>query len=68
MEIKIYPKRMFNLSNCPVKKRLIQKVFGIHIGDYFFWDDERQVEFIKKEYGEGNKMEGTYKRYKSVDV
>lgn len=43
-------------------------VVGIHLGDYIFWDLERQVEFIKNEYGwlEDN-VEGTYKKYKSVE-
>lgn len=46
-------------------------VVGIHLGDYIFWDTEKQVEFIKKEYdwhewGEGE-MDGTYKKYKSVE-
>lgn len=42
------------------------KIFGIHLGDYIFWDDERQMEFIKKEYGwKEDNVEGTYKRYKS---
>jgi len=41
---------------------------GIHLGDYIFWDGERQVEFIKKEYGwREDKVEGTYKGYKSVE-
>lgn len=41
---------------------------GIHLGDFIFWDDEKQVEFIKKEYGwKETKMEGTYKNYKSVE-
>ena len=43
-------------------------VFGIHLGDYIYWDDERQTEFIKKEYGwKENEMEGAYKKYKSVE-
>ncbi len=43
-------------------------VVGIHLGDYIFWDDERQVEFIKKVYGwKEDYVEGTYKRYKSVE-
>lgn len=43
-------------------------VRGIHLGDYIFWDDERQVEFIKKEYGwKETDVEGTYKKYKSVE-
>src|SRR3990167_8398098 len=41
---------------------------GIHLGDYLFWDGERQVEFIKREYGwKEDKVDGTYKGYKSVE-
>ncbi len=41
---------------------------GIHLGDYIFWDDERQMEFIRDKYGwREDKIEGTYKRYKSVE-
>jgi len=41
---------------------------GIFIGDYIFWDGERQVEFIKDVYGwEEDDVEGTYKGYKSVE-
>lgn len=44
------------------------KIAGLHLGDYFFWDEERQVEFIKKEFGwEEDEVEGTYKKYKSVE-
>jgi N-acetyl sugar amidotransferase len=47
---------------------LASGVKGIHLGDYLFWDDEKQVDFIKKEYGwEEDEVEGTYKRYKSVE-
>jgi hypothetical protein len=43
-------------------------VWGIHIGDYVFWDDERQMEFLRDTYGwKETEMEGTYKRYKSVE-
>jgi N-acetyl sugar amidotransferase len=43
-------------------------IFGIHLGDYMFWDGERQTEFIKKEYDwKEDDVEGTYKRYKSVE-
>ncbi len=43
-------------------------VVGIHLGDYVFWDDERQMEFVKKEYAwREDKIEGTYKGYKSVE-
>jgi len=44
------------------------QVKGIHLGDYLFWDDERQMEFVRDEYGwREDKVEGTYKRYKSVE-
>ena len=44
------------------------EVVGIHLGDYINWDVERQVEFIKSEYGWlEDDVEGTYKRYKSVE-
>jgi len=44
------------------------EVFGIHLGNYIFWDEQRQVEFIKKYYGwKESDVEGTYKKYKSVE-
>ena len=43
-------------------------VVVIHLGDYIFWDDERQMEFVRDVYGwREDKVEGTYKRYKSVE-
>ncbi len=43
-------------------------VDGFHLGDYMFWDEERHTEFIKKNFGwEEDAVEGTYKRYKSVE-
>jgi N-acetyl sugar amidotransferase len=43
-------------------------VWGIHLGDYLFWDDERQAEIVRDLYGwRETQMEGTYKRYKSVE-
>ena len=43
-------------------------VWGIHLGDYIFWDEERQTEFLEREYGwKQTEMENTYKRYKSVE-
>jgi len=43
-------------------------VVGVHLGDYIFWDEQRQTEFLIKEYGwREDKVEGTYKRYKSVE-
>ena len=41
---------------------------GIHLGDYIFWDEERQTEYVMSEYGwKEHKVEGTYKNYKSVE-
>lgn len=43
-------------------------VVGIHLGDYVFWDDERQMEFVRDKFGwREDKVEGTYKGYKSVE-
>jgi hypothetical protein len=43
-------------------------IVGLHLGDYMFWDEERQEEFVKKEFGwEEDRVEGSYKRYKSVE-
>lgn len=43
-------------------------VSGIHLGDYIFWDEERQTEFVKRVYGwKEDYVEGTYKTYKSVE-
>lgn len=43
-------------------------VWGIHIGDYLFWDDERQTEWIREVYGwRETEIEGTYKGYKSAE-
>lgn len=43
-------------------------VTGIHLGDFIFWDDERQMEFVRDYFGwEESEVEGTYKRYKSVE-
>jgi len=41
---------------------------GIHLGDFLFWDDERQMEFVRDTYGwHETEMEGTYKCYKSAE-
>jgi N-acetyl sugar amidotransferase len=43
-------------------------VHGIHLGDYIFWDDERQMEFVRDVYGwRETEMEGAYKGYKSAE-
>lgn len=41
-------------------------IVGIFLGDYIFWDDEKQTEFVRDVYGwKEHDVEGTYKRYKS---
>ncbi len=43
-------------------------VWGIHLGDYMFWDEERQTEWIREVYGwRETEMEGAYKGYKSAE-
>ncbi|MGZ8337285.1 MAG: N-acetyl sugar amidotransferase [Allosphingosinicella sp.] len=43
-------------------------VVGLHLGDYIFWDDERQMEFVRDVYDwREDTVEGTYKGYKSVE-
>ena len=43
-------------------------VLALFLGDFLFWDQERQTEFLVREYGwEEDTVEGTYKRYKSVE-
>ena len=43
-------------------------VFGIHLGDYIFWDDERQTEFVRDHYNwKETQIEGSYKGYKSAE-
>lgn len=45
-----------------------QQVRGIHLGDYMFWDDERQMEFVRNHFGwREHTIEGAYKGYKSVE-
>lgn len=43
-------------------------VVGIHLGDFVFWDAERQMEFVRDTYAwREDDVEGTYKGYKSVE-
>ncbi|MDD5072682.1 MAG: N-acetyl sugar amidotransferase [Candidatus Omnitrophica bacterium] len=43
-------------------------IVGIYLGDYMFWDDERQTEFVRDNFGwREDKIEGTYKGYKSAE-
>jgi N-acetyl sugar amidotransferase len=62
-------RRMFQMFEPPTMEECIeQEVHGIHIGDFIFWDEEKQLEFIKEEYGWiEDTVEGAYKGYKSVE-
>lgn len=43
-------------------------IWGLHLGDYIFWDEERQTEFIKTHYGwRETEMESAYKGFKSAE-
>lgn len=43
-------------------------VVRINLGDYVFWDDERQMEFMRDRFGWlETQVEGTYKGYKSAE-
>jgi N-acetyl sugar amidotransferase len=43
-------------------------VWGLHLGDYIFWDEERQTEWIRDHYGwRETELEGAYKGYKSAE-
>lgn len=56
----------FKLPSCEELEEV--GVTGIHLGDYIFWDDERQMEFVRDVYGwKEDEVEGTYKGYKSVE-
>ena len=55
----------FPPSDNQLKKAGVQ---GIYLGDYIFWDGERQTEFLIKEYGwKEGKIEGSFKHYKSIE-
>ena len=59
----VFPYHLPNLEDC-----VSVGVRGIHLGNYIFWDDERQTEFVKKYYGwRETEIEQTYKRYKSAE-
>ena len=59
----LYPFELPSVEDC---ERV--GVFGIHLGDYLFWDDERQEEFVRDTYGwRETQVEGTFKRYKSAE-
>lgn len=53
----------------PSREELAEKgISAIYLGDFVFWDHERQTEFLIDEYGwKEDKVEGSFKRYKSVE-
>lgn len=55
--------------NVPSVKEIEETgVFGIHLGDYIFWDDERQTEFVRDHFNwKETELEGAYKGYKSAE-
>lgn len=76
--IKVGPDRMayeyltdkdLYLYNLPTAEELERVgVTGIFLGNYIFWDEEKQTEFLVSEYDwREDHVEGTYKRYKSVE-
>ena len=59
----LYPFEVPSAAECEEKQ-----VFGIHLGDFIFWDEERQTEFVRDEYGwKETEMEGAFKGYKSAE-
>jgi N-acetyl sugar amidotransferase len=44
------------------------KIRYLHLGDFIFWDEEKQVEFVAKEYEwMGSQVENAFKGYKSTE-
>ena len=62
-------KRRYKLFEPPSQEECEKAgVWGIHLGDFLFWDEERQTEFIKEKYNwKEDLIEGTYKGYKSAE-
>jgi len=62
-------RKELNLFFPPTKEELDEAgIYGIFLGDYVFWDHERQTEFLVDEYGwKEDVVEGSYKWYKSVE-
>ncbi|MEI8283100.1 MAG: N-acetyl sugar amidotransferase, partial [Armatimonadota bacterium] len=62
-------KKNLNLFFPPSQQELLDAgIQGLFLGDFIFWDHERQTEFLVKEYGwKEDKVEGSYKHYKSVE-
>ena len=54
--------------NYPSKKEMVESnIIYLHLGDYIFWDEQKQTEFIINQFAWriNNRVENTYKGYKS---
>ena len=53
----------------PNKEEIKQsKTMVIHLGQYIFWDEHKNIDFVSKKFGwRSGKVENTYKTYKSVE-
>jgi N-acetyl sugar amidotransferase len=54
--------------NYPPRKEMVESNINyLHLGDYIFWDEQKQTEFIIKELNwmVNDRVENTYKGYKS---
>jgi N-acetyl sugar amidotransferase len=54
--------------NYPSKQEMIESnIVYLHLGDYIFWDEQKQTEFIINQFSWkiNNRVENTYKGYKS---
>ena len=62
-------RKALNLFFPPTPEELEEAgIYGCFLGDFIFWDQERQTEFLIDEYGwKEDKVEGSYKFYKSVE-
>jgi N-acetyl sugar amidotransferase len=59
----VYPYQLPTQEECETAG-----VMGIHLGDYLFWDHERQTEFVRDVYGwRETQIENSYKHYKSAE-
>jgi len=61
--------RLFKMLEPPTAEECeAAGIVGLHLGDYIFWDEEKQTDFIKREYGwKEDHVEGAIKGYKSVE-
>lgn len=64
----VQDKELMMFKNPPIDELKAIDFEFIYLGDYIFWDAEYYTEFIIKHYDwKEDYVEGTYKRYKSVE-